>query len=371
MRAQAGDLKGQLAALKQTVATLSQALYGDSSEKRSACAASPDEPQPGQGLEGGDAGGGDAGGEGGDGRRRRGQQPGSRGHGRRDYSYLPGEDVVHEPDPERLVCPACGQGYVPFGEECSEQLDWEVVVRRVVHRRPSWRRGCECAEAKGVVAASPPARAIPRGRLSSGFVARLVVAKFGLGLPVNRIVALLECEGASFAPGTLAGTLRQAAGLLAPVAETIRVRNAADAHLHIDETSWKVFEPLAGKANNRWWLWAFVGSDTTVFALKPGRGAWVVAEHVGIDLDADTPVVGDGHDLVISSDFYTPYQRLGRDVQGIVNAWLGDTSFGHGDTLHEDKMGVFCAVTSGTAGPVASAMSLDCLGRWPPLHPTG
>jgi len=82
-----------------------------------------------------------------------------------------------------------------------------------------------------------------------------------------------------------------------------------------------VFEPVAGKANNRWWLWVFVGPDTTVFALKPGRGAWVVADHVGIDLDADTPVVGDGRDLVISSDFYTPYQRLGREVDGVVNAW--------------------------------------------------
>ena len=82
-----------------------------------------------------------------------------------------------------------------------------------------------------------------------------------------------------------------------------------------------MFEPVAGKANNRWWLWVFVGPDTTVFALKPGRGAWVVADHVGIDLDADTPVVGDGRDLVISSDFYTPYQRLGREVDGVVNAW--------------------------------------------------
>ena len=50
----------------------------------------------------------------------------------------------------------------------------------------------------------------------------------------------------------------------------------------------------------------------------------------------------------------------------------GDTSFGYGgDTLHEDKMGVFCAATSGTGGPVASAMSLGCLGRWPQVHPTG
>ena len=217
--------------------------------------------------------------------------------------------------------PWCGAAYVGFGQESCEQIDWEVVVRRVVHRRPTYRRGCDCTGAKGIVSAAPPPRPIARGRFTSGFIARLVVAKFAFGLPVNRIVSLLEAEGASFAPGTLCGTLKATAALLAPVADAIRTRNAAGSHLHIDETSWKVFEPLVGKANNRWWLWVFVGADTTVFALKPGRGAGVVAEHVGIDLDADTPKVGDGRGLVISSDFYTSYQRLGRDVEGVVNAW--------------------------------------------------
>ena len=331
LRAQVGELEGQVAALKQTVATLSQQLYGDSSEKRSASEQQPDSgPQgqqssgddgaDGQGDDDGADGEGDGGAKGGS-KRRRGQQPGSRGHGRRDYSHLPGVERVHEPDPEGLVCPSCGAGYVRFGEERCEQLDWEVVVRRIVHRRPTYRRGCDCAQAKGVVAAPPPARPIVKGRFTAGFLARLVVAKFGHGLPVNRVVGLLETEGASFAPGTLAGALKQTAPLLAPVADAIRARNAAEGHLHIDETSWKVFEPLAGKANNRWWLWIFVGADTTVFALKPGRGASVVAEHVGIDLDAATPQVPGGDPLVISSDFYTPYQRLGRDVDGVTNAW--------------------------------------------------
>ena len=64
-----------------------------------------------------------------------------------------------------------------------------------------------------------------------------MVAKFAFGLPVNRIVSLLEAEGASFAPGTLCGTLKATAALLAPVADAIRTRNAAGSHLHIDETS--------------------------------------------------------------------------------------------------------------------------------------
>ncbi|MPZ78647.1 MAG: IS66 family transposase [Deltaproteobacteria bacterium] len=325
LRARVAELEGQLAAVQETAATLARRLFGDSSEQ---CPKQPGgRPQP-QGepgsaeADGGDGDGGGAGGARASGRRRgRGQQPGSRGHGRRDYSHLPVEEVVHEPDPETLVCPACGAGYAAFGEETCEQVDWQVVLRRVVHRRPTYRRGCGCDEAKGVVAAPPPPKPIPKGRFTSGFIARLLVAKFGYGLPVHRVVGLLASEGASFAPGALCGVLEATAGLLAPLAAAIAERNAQGSHLHIDETSWKVFEPLAGKANNRWWCWVFVGADTTVFAVKPGRGASVVAEHLGIDLDADTPALPDGRALVVSSDFYTPYQRLGRDVEGVANAW--------------------------------------------------
>ena len=324
LRAQVGELEGQVAALKETVATLSRALYGDSSEKQPKQQPEPAQPERASvddtetGAEDGSGGAGQGASRN---KRRRGQQRGSRGHGRRDYSHLPGDEHIHEPDPETLVCPSCGTAYVAFGRESCEQIDWQVTIRRVVHHRPTWRRGCDCPQAKGVVAAPAPPRPIQRGRFTSGFVARLVVAKFAFGLPVNRIVGMLEAEGAGFAPGSLCGTLKATAGLLAPVAAAIRTRNAAGSHLHVDETSWKVFEPLAGKANNRWWLWVFVGADTTVFAVKPGRGASVVADHVGIDLDADTPTLGDGRALVLSSDFYTPYQRLGRDVWGVTNAW--------------------------------------------------
>ncbi|MHB8328901.1 MAG: hypothetical protein ACYDD6_04630, partial [Acidimicrobiales bacterium] len=38
-------------------------------------------------------------------KRKRGQQPGRPGHGRRDYGNLARSERVHEPDPELLVCP--------------------------------------------------------------------------------------------------------------------------------------------------------------------------------------------------------------------------------------------------------------------------
>jgi hypothetical protein len=47
-----------------------------------------------------------------------------------------------------------------------------------------------------------------------------------------------------------------------------------------------VFEEVAGKANHRWWLWTFVGSDTVVFLIDPTRSGKVLERHLGIVIDA-------------------------------------------------------------------------------------
>src|SRR5688572_11052596 len=108
--ARVAELEGQVAALGEKVATLTKMVFGASSEKKKSPAGTP----------AGDAGGGGSSG------RRRGQQPGSRGHGRRDYSNLETDEEIHDvPESERF-CPHCCAAYVPFGEECCEQIDWQV-----------------------------------------------------------------------------------------------------------------------------------------------------------------------------------------------------------------------------------------------------
>ncbi|MGH3984532.1 MAG: hypothetical protein ACRDST_18055 [Pseudonocardiaceae bacterium] len=77
--------------------------------------------------------------------RKRGQQRGRRGHGRRDYSHLPTREEVYDVPAGERVCPNCGAGYAPFGEETCEQIDWQVHLTRMVHSRPTCRRTCRCA----------------------------------------------------------------------------------------------------------------------------------------------------------------------------------------------------------------------------------
>ena len=312
------ELEGQVGALAEKVAELARLAFGKSSEKQTAKkAAEQTTGEGGSDSTGAGQGGGRPPGRG------RGQQRGSRGHGRRDYSHLPTEEQVRDvPETER-VCPRCGAGYVPFGEQCCELIDWQVRLVRVVIRRPTYRRGCRCP-VRGVLAAPPAPKPIGKGRFTTGFLARLLVEKFVLGRPTHRIAAALAHDGLDLAEGTLAGVLAACSDLLAPLTDKISERNAGAAHLHVDETRWQVFAAVEGKDSHRWWLWVFAGPDTTVFRIAPSRSLKVLTTQLGVEHDPDTGALPDalpaGRRLLLSSDFYTVYQSVGR-MDGVNNLW--------------------------------------------------
>jgi len=150
LRKKVKTLTGQVDALKGTVKSLADKLFGRSSEKtkdtkaagsgRGAGANAGDTPGSGSGAEGGSGGEAGAGGEGEAKPRKRGQQRGSRGHGRRGYSHLDTEERVHDLPIEERMCGVCGAQYAPFGQESCDQIEWEVHLVRVHHVRPTYKR---------------------------------------------------------------------------------------------------------------------------------------------------------------------------------------------------------------------------------------
>ena len=215
------------------------------------------------------------------------------------------------------VCAGCGQPFEVLGSECSEQIDWQVQVTRIVHRRLRYRRRCQCPGPR-TVTAPPPPNPVPKGRFTAAFLARLLYQKYVLGLPVHRIVRALAADGLDVAEGTVTGALKAAAGLLLPLEDAIRARNAEAVHVHADETSWRVFEQAEGKDGHRWWLWVFLAEDTVVFRMDPTRSAAVLERYFGIDR-ADG-ALAEGRRLLLSTDFYTAYQSLAR-MEGVEPLW--------------------------------------------------
>jgi transposase len=301
--------EARICELVEQVAVLSRMLFGQSTERTRHGGAG----DPAGDESPGEPGGPDRGGL----ARRRGARPGNKGHGRRDYPGLGSREEIHDVPAGQRVCPECGREFESLGSERSEQIDWQVKITRIVHRRLRYRRRCACPGPRTVIAAVPP-NPVAKGRFTHGFLARLLYQKYVLGLPVHRIVRALAAEGLDVAEGSVTGALKAVASLLVPLEEAIAARNRDAVHVHADETSWRVFERVDGKDGHRWWLWVFIAEDTVVFRMDPTRSATVLERHFGIDRADGT--LAEGRRLLLSADFYTAYQSLAR-MEGVDPLW--------------------------------------------------
>jgi transposase len=310
LRERDAQREAELERVSAELAVLQRLVFGRSSER-----ARPDTGGAGRDGGGGNGGAGD-GGQSGGGQRR---GPGGRA-GRRDYSHLPRVEVVWDFVDGGYCCPGCGAAFAVLGDHVVEQVDWQVLVRVLVHRRRRYQRRCGCAGSRTVMAPGPP-KAIGKGLVTNAFIAMLFTERYVAGRSQNSLVAGLGRQGAQISAATLTGTCAAAGVLLARLEEAITARSRDSWHLHADETSWHVFTPREQDGPARWWLWVFLGPDTTCFVMDPTRAGAVLARHAGIDSETGQ-LAGDGpRRLVISSDFYAVYTSAGKKADGLVNLY--------------------------------------------------
>lgn len=103
------ELDVRVVELSEQVAVLSRMLFGRSSEKATLV--------PDRGAGAGEADRPDTRGSGdrGEPERKRGQRPGSKGHGRRDYSHLDTREEIHDVPADQRVCACCGREFELLG----------------------------------------------------------------------------------------------------------------------------------------------------------------------------------------------------------------------------------------------------------------
>jgi transposase len=315
LRGLVGGQAARLAEANETLAVLQRMVFGRKSEK--------DRPEPPGGAGAGDDCAGDGEGEPSGGRKKAERGPGARA-GRRDYSDLPRVEVIWDFPGGGYCCPGCGEPFTGMGSDhVTEVLDWKVLVTVAAHCRRRYKRACRCPGPLTVTAPGPP-RAIGKGLFTNGFIAMLLAERFAAGRSQNSLVTGLARHGAEISPATLAGTVAQAAGLLAPLAGAIAERNRESWHFRADETTWRVFCPGEGKGPARFWLRVFIGADTVCFVMDPSRPGKVLARHAGIGEETGQllPAADGGpRRLVISSDFYAVYQSAGRKAGGLVTLY--------------------------------------------------
>ena len=248
--------------------------------------------------------------------RKRGQQPGCRGHGRTPRPNLP-IVVEHSDLPEdKKSCPICGLPYErnPALDEQSDVI--EVNVKAYTRRinRAAYTRNpvCTCEGTPAILTAPPPPRLIPRSPYGVSVWVEVILSKYCYSQPSNRYLQDLSDLGFPLSPGTLAGGLQALAPLFDPILEALYCKQMSEELFHNDETRWEVFVELPGKVGTRWYLWVTRSPSVVFYCIDPSRSAAVPGAHFA-GLQNET--------VIIVCDRYSAYKKLARLAEAIILAY--------------------------------------------------
>lgn len=233
----------------------------------------------------------------------RGQQPDSKGHGRRDYSNLPAKEETYDLSEGECCCPKCGLPFDLFpNTEDSEILEIEVSAYRRVIKRKKYKPTCSCGCQPGIITAPPPPKLIPKGIYGISIWTSVLLDKFLFLRPTYRFLADMKTHKLNIAQGTLTDGMKTIAPVFDPIYEAIIARNLEENRWHADETRWLVFVSVEGKVGYRWYMWVFCSASTVVYNLDKSRSAKVPKGHFG--------VVDEG---ILVVDRYCAYKAMAKD----------------------------------------------------------
>lgn len=251
-------------------------------------------------------------------KRKRGQQKGSRGHGRTKRPNLP---VVHDDSldlsDDKKKCPICGLPHVRDTTKDKETDVIEVEVKAHTRRytRPSYKGHPECHcdnKLPAVITTPPPPSLILNGNYGVSFWTEITLSKYLYGQPTHRYLKDLNDLGLPVSAGTVAGGLKKLAPLFDPIQEALYVQQMNETIFHNDESRWEVFVELEGKEGHRWYLWVTRSKSVIFYDIDPSRSTAVPGAHFsGLQQEK----------VIIICDRYSSYKKLARLTPAILLAF--------------------------------------------------
>jgi transposase len=288
-------LKAQVEALEAQLRDLTQRLYGKKSEQSAGSEAlgMSNEAHP----------------------RKRGQQPGTPGHGRSDRSALPVVVEVHDVSEAAKHCPQCGEPLAPFpGVDGCDIIEVQVQAHMRRIQRLRYQKTCACAQLPGIVTAPPAPRVIPKSPLGVSVWTMVLLDKYLYSRPTHRLCQELSQYGFHLSQGTITDGLQRLKGLFEPLMPVLYERQMTEKLFHGDETRWEVFEEVEGKTGHRWYLWVMQSASVVYYRMAPGRGADIPKEHFA-------KLRKDLLEVVLVWDRYSAYKSLALDCDELILAF--------------------------------------------------
>ena len=167
-------------------------------------------------------------------------------------AHLPVVRTVSELKAEDRTC-ACGGELREFGEEISREL--ERVETAVVHELVRKKYACSTCK-EGVVTAPWRGKVIEKGLLGPGFLAHVIVERFGNHLPYYRLEGQYRAEGLDLSRSVLCESMARCGELLEPIADELRQEILAASVVNTDDTPVLVAQsPEGGSRQGRVWVY--------------------------------------------------------------------------------------------------------------------
>ncbi|HZL95755.1 MAG TPA: IS66 family transposase [Vicinamibacterales bacterium] len=222
--------------------------------------------------------------------RKPGGQP---GHPKHERALIPTEQCQSVVTVKPRRCRRCGELLAGADPEPWRHQVWEIPeINPVVTEYQLHRLACGCCQAS--TCGELPA-GVPHSQAGPRLVA-LVALLMGCFKQSKRRVAMFleQVLNQPCSPGWVVKLQNQATAALTPAYEELATRLPAEPVLGIDESPTK-------EARLKSWLWTFVASTYTVFALRTTRAATVLQE-----------LLTDTFDGVVNCDRAKMYWRIGR-----------------------------------------------------------
>jgi len=242
---------------------------------------------------------------------RRGQQRGEKGHGRKLLKHLPVEEEYIDIGEEDKICKICGNAHKEFPlTEDSEVIEIEVrgYIRRI--RRKQYTPVCQCENLPGLITAPSPNRLIERGKYGISIWVEILLNKYLYGNPTHRFLRMLSDADIDLSQGTITGGFPKLVPLFEPLLEAISEQVLSEKYWNVDETNYKVFVKIEGKAGYGWYLWIFRSKSAVFYILDPSRSSQVPKDFFGDDAEG-----------TIVCDRYSAYKKLAKELTKLVLAF--------------------------------------------------
>ena len=211
--------------------------------------------------------------------------------------HLPVVRTTFELPMDQRGC-ACGATLEKIGEDVTKELErLEIAVVHEIARTKYACKSCAC----GVKTAPGPDRVIDKGILGTGFLAHVLVERFGMHMPYNRLESKYASEGFDLSRSVLCESAVRCGELLQPIAEQLKKDALASGVIQTDDTPVTIQEDSKNNSRKgRVWVYRGLGGQV-FFDMTESRGR-----------DGPTAVLKD-FEGYMQADAYPTYDAFFRD----------------------------------------------------------